>query len=545
MNRKWLLALGTSVITSSLLAGCSQTTSNEADPLVVLQNENARIALNLSIDNEMLVEQIIMNGSVATDSVVPKGLATGENGNDYRDYAGKYGYEHDDEKAKEYWEKAKEEVGFDSVRFDLITNDDDTGKITAEFIQGEIEQALDGATVEIRQLPSKQKIDAQIKHEYSLSNSLWSADFPDPLDFLGIFTTDGFFANRMQYSNKEYDEIVSKGKNAETTEQAWETFKEAEQTVLDDSAIIPLYQRGKSFLQKDYVEDVIMYGYGLNTSYRYAKMNNGEKDLRTTINSDIPTLDISKATDSTSFLALGNILEGLTTFDKEGKVVPAIAESWEQSEDGKTWTFKLRNDATWSNGDKITAKDFEYSFKRTLAPDTASQYGYLFNDIVGAEDYNLGKVDNADNVGVKAIDDYTFQVTLNRRVNYFDKLMVFPIFYPQNEVFVNANLETYGTNKDAILYNGPFTISEWKMEDTFTFTKNPNYREKDTVNIENVHFKISKQANTTANLYEDGQVDRIEISSEFAEKYKDSKELINFQEPAVSFIMMNVGGPKE
>lgn len=545
MNRKWILALGTSIIASSLLAGCTQTSEKEVDPLIVLQNENARIALNLSIDNQILVEQIIMNGSVATDSVVPKGLATDEEGNDYRDFAGKYGYEHNDEKAKEYWEKAKEEVGFDTVKFDLITNDDDTGKITAEFIQGEIESALEGASVEIRQLPSKQKIDAQIKHEYSLSNSLWSADFPDPLDFLGIFTTDGFFANRMQYSNKEYDEIVNKGKNAQTTEEAWEIFKSAEQKVLDDSAIIPLYQRGKSFLQKDYVEDVIMYGYGLNTSYRYTKMNNGQSDLRTTINSDIPTLDISKATDSTSFLVLGNVLEGLTTFDKDGKVVPAIAESWEQSEDGKTWTFKLRKDAIWSNGDKITAKDFEYSFKRTLAPDTASQYGYLFNDIVGAEDYNLGKVDNADNVGVKAIDDYTFQVTLNRRVNYFDKLMVFPIFYPQNEAFVNANLETYGTNKDAVLYNGPFTLSEWKMEDTFTFTKNPNYREKDSISIENVHFKISKQANTTANLYENGQVDRIEISSEFAEKYKDSKELINFQEPAVSFIMMNVGGPKE
>lgn len=545
MNKKCVSILGASVLTASLLAGCSNSSSQEANPLVVLQNENARIALNLSIDNEMLVEQIIMNGSTATNSIVPMGLATDEDGNDYRDYAGQYGYEHNDEKAKEYWEKAKEEVGFDTVTFDLITNDDDTGKITAEFIQGEIEDALDGVSVEIRQLASKQKIDAQIKHEYSLSNSLWGADFPDPLDFLGIFATDGFYANRMQYSNKEYDELINKGKNAETTQEAWEIYKKAEEKVIDDSAIIPLYQRGKAFLQKEYVEDVKMYGYGLSTSYRFAKMNNGESDLRTTINSDIPTLDVSKATDSTSFIALSNVLEGLVTFDKDGKVVPAIAKSWEQSEDGKIWTFKLRDDITWSNGEKITAKDFEYSFKRTLNPDTASQYGYLFNDIVGAEEYNLGKVDNADNVGAKAIDDYTFQITLNRRVNYLDKLMVFPVFYPQNEAFVNASGESYGINKDSILYNGPFTLSEWQMEDTFTFTKNPNYREKDSVNLENVHFKISKQANTTANLYEDGQVDIVEISSEFAEKYKDSKELVKIQEPAVSFIMMNVGGTQD
>lgn len=545
MKRNLVLLLSSSFIMTTMLSGCSQTSSKEIDPLELLKNENARKAINLSIDNQQLVEQVIMNGSVATDSIVPKGLATNDIGDDYRNFAGEYGYSHDEEKAKEYWAKAKEELGFETVKLDLITNDDDTGKITAEFLQGEIESALEGASVEIRPLPSKQKIDAQIKHEYTMSNSLWSADFPDPLDFLGIFTTNGFFANRMQYSNEEYDALVNKAKNAETTEEAWKIFSEAEKMFVDEGAAIPLYQRGKAFLQKEYVEDVIVYGYGLNTSYRYAKMNNGSKDLRTTINSDIPTLDISKATDSTSFLVLGNILEGLTTLDKDGNVVPAIAESWTQSEDGKTWTFNIRKDAKWSNGESITAKDFEYSFKRTLNPDTASQYGYLFNDIVGAEDYNGGKVDNADNVGVKAIDDYTFEVTLNRRVNYFDKLMVFPIFYPQSEEFVNTNKDTYGANKDSVLCNGPFVLSEWKMEDAFTLSKNEKYRDKDSINLDNIYYKISKDSNTTVNLYEDDQVDRVEVSSEFAEKYKDSKELVKIQEPAVSFIMLNVGGAEK
>ena len=545
MKRNLVLLLSSSFIMTTMLSGCSQTSSKEIDPLELLKNENARKAINLSIDNQQLVEQVIMNGSVATDSIVPKGLATNDIGDDYRNFAGEYGYSHDEEKAKEYWAKAKEELGFETVKLDLITNDDDTGKITAEFLQGEIESALEGASVEIRPLPSKQKIDAQIKHEYTMSNSLWSADFPDPLDFLGIFTTNGFFANRMQYSNEEYDALVNKAKNAETTEEAWKIFSEAEKMFVDEGAAIPLYQRGKAFLQKEYVEDVIVYGYGLNTSYRYAKMNNGSKDLRTTINSDIPTLDISKATDSTSFLVLGNILEGLTTLDKDGNVVPAIAESWTQSEDGKTWTFNIRKDSKWSNGESITAKDFEYSFKRTLNPDTASQYGYLFNDIVGAEDYNGGKVDNADNVGVKAIDDYTFEVTLNRRVNYFDKLMVFPIFYPQSEEFVNANKDTYGANKDSVLCNGPFVLSEWKMEDAFTLSKNEKYRDKDNINLDNIYYKISKDSNTTVNLYEDDQVDRVEVSSEFAEKYKDSKELVKIQEPAVSFIMLNVGGAEK
>lgn len=128
MKRNLVLLLSSSLIMTTLLSGCSQTSGKEIDPLELLKNENARKAINLSIDNKQLVEQVIMNGSVATDSIVPKGLATNDNGGDYRDFAGEYGYSHDEEKAKEYWAKAKEELGFDTVKLDLITNDDDTGK---------------------------------------------------------------------------------------------------------------------------------------------------------------------------------------------------------------------------------------------------------------------------------------------------------------------------------------------------------------------------------------------------------------------------------
>ena len=132
-----------------------------------------------------------------------------------------------------------------------------------------------------------------------------------------------------------------------------------------------------------------------------------------------------KTTDFYSFDVLNNIMEGLTRVDLDGKVVEGMATKMgKQVKIKKTWTFTINDKVYWSNGDKVTAHDFEYAWKRTLNPETGSQYGFIFYDLVGAEDYSLGKC-SADDVGVKALDDNTLQVTLVRPVNYFDRLVGF------------------------------------------------------------------------------------------------------------------------
>src|SRR3970282_2093291 len=125
-----------------------------------------------------------------------------------------------------------------------------------------------------------------------------------------------------------------------------------------------------------------------------------------------PTLDPQKATDVVSIDILTEVLDGLTRYDKDGKIKPGsgLAKSWDISNDGLTYTFHLR-DAKWSDGNPITAQDFEYAWKRALDPNTASQYAYQLFYIKGAEEYNSGK-GSADQVAVKALDDKTLQVTL-------------------------------------------------------------------------------------------------------------------------------------
>lgn len=382
------------------------------------------------------------------------------------------------------------------------------------------------------------------KGDYHIDLNGWSADYPDPLTFLDIFTSQGMYAQRLSYSNTEYDKLIEEAKNAETPEESFKKYGEAEKLFLDEAYTAPLYQVGKSILQKDYVKDIVRYTYGSPESYKWADVDKANKELNLTLAGDIPTLDVSKASDMDSFYMITNTMEGLTRVDAKGIATPAMAESWEQSEDGKTWTFKIRKDAKWSNGDPVTAKDFEYSWKRTLNPETASQYGYVMYDIEGASDYNNGKVDNADNVGVKALDDNTLQVKLNRRVNYFDQLMSFCLFFPQNQKFVEAQPDKIGTTAENTVYNGPFTMSTWKMADLCVLSKNDNYWDKDTVKLNKVNLKVVKDPNAAVNLYETGGIDVVGLTSENVDKYKDSKEFMTTKKAETYFLLLNNKGNK-
>lgn len=545
-----LFALSSSGILA--LTGCSNTgssgdnsgSSKSADPYAVLANENARKAIVMSIDTPQISDVILNNGSKSVSFVTPESLAFTKEGKDYREVAGDMGYKPNDDEAKKAWEKAKEELGFDNVTIELLSYEGEAGRKTAEFIQSELNSNLEGINVEIKQQPLKQKLELATKGDYHIDLNGWSADYPDPLTFLDIFTSQGMYAQRLSYSNTEYDKLIEEAKNAETPEESFKKYGEAEKLFLDEAYAAPLYQTGSSLLQKDYVKDIVRYTYGSPASYKWADVDKANKELNLTLAGDIPTLDVSKASDMDSFYMITNTMEGLTRVDAKGIATPAMAESWEQSEDGKTWTFKIRKDAKWSNGDPVTAKDFEYSWKRTLNPETASQYGYVMYDIEGASDYNNGKVDNADNVGVKALDDNTLQVKLNRRVNYFDQLMSFCVFFPQNQKFVEAQPDKIGTTAENTVYNGPFTMSTWKMDDLCVLSKNDNYWDKDTVKLNKVNLKVVKDPNAAVNLYETGGIDVVGLTSENVDKYKDSKEFMTTKKAETYFLLLNNKGNK-
>ncbi|HAL00189.1 MULTISPECIES: peptide ABC transporter substrate-binding protein [unclassified Exiguobacterium] len=259
--------------------------------------------------------------------------------------------------------------------------------------------------------------------------------------------------------------------------------------------------------------------------------------LNLTSGSDIPALSPTVATDSVSFTVLNNVQEGLFRLDENQEATPGVAESVDVSEDGLTYTFKLR-DSKWSDGSDVTAKDFEYAWKRVLDPKSGSQYAYIMYIIDGAEAYNTGK-GKADDVAVKAVDDKTLEVKLTQPAEYFKSLTGFGSFMPLKQEFVEKQGKNFATKPDTFLYNGPFTLSDWKTEVGWSFKKNDQYWDKDNVKLDDINFKIVKEVSTSVNLYEKGDVDQVGLTSEFVDQYKDSKEFDTRLDASMYYIQMN------
>ncbi|ACB61967.1 4-phytase [Exiguobacterium sibiricum 255-15] len=259
--------------------------------------------------------------------------------------------------------------------------------------------------------------------------------------------------------------------------------------------------------------------------------------LNLTSGSDIPALSPTVATDSVSFTVLNNVQEGLFRLDEKQEPTPGVAESVDVSEDGLTYTFKLR-DSKWSDGSDVTAKDFEYAWKRVLDPKSGSQYAYIMYIIDGAEAYNTGKGKPAD-VGVKAVDDKTLEVKLTQPAEYFKALTGFGSFMPLKQEFVEEKGKDFATNPENFLYNGPFQLTDWKTEVGWSYKKNDQYWDADTVKLEEVNYKVVKEVSTAVNLYEKGDIDTVGLTSEFVDQYKDSEDFDTRLDASMYYIQMN------
>jgi hypothetical protein len=207
--------------------------------------------------------------------------------------------------------------------------------------------------------------------------------------------------------------------------------------------------------------------------------------------SEIPTMDLSKATDATSFNQLTNTMEGLVPFGPNSKLEKALATSEKVSKDGKTYTYTLRK-SKWSDGSEVTAKDFVYSWQRTVNPKTASQYSYLFSGIKNADAIVAGKKP-VSSLGIKAVGKYKLVITLDRRIAYFDKLMGFAVFFPQSEKAVKKYGSKYGTASKYMLYNGPFKQTGWTGSNlSWKMVKNPELLGQEDVKLDAIKWSYKR-----------------------------------------------------
>ncbi|WP_035291444.1 peptide ABC transporter substrate-binding protein [Clostridium sp. KNHs214] len=258
------------------------------------------------------------------------------------------------------------------------------------------------------------------------------------------------------------------------------------------------------------------------------------------------SLDLSRSNDIYGAQVFTEVYEGLTRVeqDKDGKDVikAAGAEKWEHNEEGTVWTFHLR-DYNWTDGKKVTAKDFEFSILRTLDPKTASGYAFLLSPIKGADEYNAGK-GSKDAVGVKAVDDKTLEFTLKQPCPYFLDLTYFKLFLPQREDIVKKHGEKYGTEANTLeVYCGPFVVKEWSHQQQIVLEKNDKYWDKDSVKLQKVNLKMIKEANAAYGSLLNGTLDtggvrKPEWIKKFDQK-KDEMENIKGFRPSTGYMFFN------
>ncbi|WP_283680018.1 peptide ABC transporter substrate-binding protein [Lentilactobacillus sp. Marseille-Q4993] len=263
--------------------------------------------------------------------------------------------------------------------------------------------------------------------------------------------------------------------------------------------------------------------------------DNKAQVLKLSTTAPLDTIDISKAT---GYGQSGNVFESFYRLGNNGKPTAGLAKSSQVSKDGKTWTFKLR-DAKWSNGDKITANDFVYSWRRTLNPKTKSEYAYLFDDVKNATTINQGKKD-ASTLGIKALDSKTVQIQLDKPLAYFKVLMAYPLFGPQNQKVVEKYGKKYATKSQYMVYSGPFKIEKWNgTRNTWEYVKNDKYWDKDKVKLSKITYNVEASNATGLSLYQQGKLDLTPLSIEQIKNYKDNSEFKQYPYSVINYLKYN------
>jgi oligopeptide transport system substrate-binding protein len=239
--------------------------------------------------------------------------------------------------------------------------------------------------------------------------------------------------------------------------------------------------------------------------------------------SEPPDLDPALATDTTSGWIMDHIFEGLYTKDKDGKPVLGTAKDVQVSDDGKTYTFTLRDDAKWSDGTPVTAGDFEYAWKRVLNPDTGSSFAFYLYYLKGAEEYNKGN-GSAEEVGVTAKDDQTLVVELNAPLGYFNELLTMWTFYPVKQELAEEN-KNWAADAEGYVSNGPFKFTSWKHDSEAVAEKNENYWDSEAVSLEKITWKMVNDATTYYQMYKTGELDLIQtLPTDALAQEKENKE---------------------
>ena len=287
---------------------------------------------------------------------------------------------------------------------------------------------------------------------------------------------------------------------------------------------------------------------GATTTAANGGSASGTSDLNVMLETPVEALDPQQAVDGTSFEVIADYTDGLYQMDKDGEAVPALAADTQISEDGLSYTFKIRDDAKWSNGEPVTAQDFVFAWQRAVDPKVASEYAYMLSDvgqIKNAAEIIAGKKDKSE-LGVTAVDDKTLKVELNVQVPYFLGLMYFPTFYPVNQKFFESCGDTFATSPETTLSNGAFILDSYEpAATTLHLKKNPDYYDAKRVKLTGINYQVIQDSQQALMSYQTGAVDTTLVNGEQVDQVKDDPTFHAIAAGYLWYVVPNTSKVKE
>lgn len=270
-----------------------------------------------------------------------------------------------------------------------------------------------------------------------------------------------------------------------------------------------------------------------------------ENGITVNITSEPPQMNSIITSDNTSFTVIRHIIENLVELDENDNVIPGVAKDWTVSDDGLVYTFNLRDDMKWTNGEPVTANDFVFAWKTLLTPDAAAPYasfGFVFKN--GSAFYDGSAT--ADQLGFKALSDYQLEVTLENPTSYFLNQLAFGVFAPVNEKAYNEiGAANYGTDADKIVSNGPFTMTSWEHESQIVLTKNPDYYDAANISLETITMVMINDENAALNSFKAGEIDMVNLNGDQSAAIKGENYPVNtYNDGAVAYLQFNIADPQ-
>ena len=490
-----------------------------------------RYAISLLFDRNYIVEEIGQAGQLPASSFVAMGLTDADGSQFYQNAGHSEDFDGYFNVAKEAFEANYAEAyailskyyevdengmftNFPSLTY--LYNTSEGHKAIGEYLQSAM--AAVGINIQLENQEWNTFLNTRKNGDFSMARNGWLGDYNDPISFLDMWTSisgnndvqfgKGAHADLAIYDldltsygydvkvedgtwAETYDVLISIIKKCTDTETRFELMHLAEDILMETNCLVPLYYYTDPYLVDERVDGFFAIPLGYKFLYKTTVDGNTDS-LSVCLGSEPDTLDPALNSAADGAISILHLFSGLAKWDQdeEGKLI-IVADCAEElvdgveNEDGTvTYTYTLKEGLKWSDGVDLTAKDFEFAWKRAANPDTGADYGYMFDVVKG---YNEGEI------AVTALDDRTLEVTLYNAVAYWNELLAFPTYMPVREDVV-AN-EAWATDYTTYVSNGAYTMTGWDHNSVITMTKNANYHNADAVTMNELKFFLSDDDN--------------------------------------------------